>query len=156
MEAYLDIETSYDFAITVIGIFRRDKGFRQLVGGRVTRTNLLECVRGVERLVTYNGSCFDLPVIRRRLALNLEERCQSIDLKYVCWKNKLYGGLKKVEKKLGIGRRFPDIDGREAIRLWYRYKIRKDHQALRLLLEYNREDVMNLIIVKKKLELMER
>lgn len=151
MDGSLDIETSYRFEITVIGIYRKDTGFRQLVGGKVNRTNLRRLVQGLKRLVTYNGSCFDLPVIRRRLGLNLEEACESIDLKYLCWERKLYGGLKKVERQLGISRRHPDIDGREALRLWDRYKIHEDREALRLLLQYNQEDVMNMIVLRDKL-----
>jgi len=35
-----------------------------------------------------------------------------------CWKENLYGGLKKVEEKLGIERLSKGIDGIEAMRLW--------------------------------------
>lgn len=152
MDAYLDIETSFESRITVIGIYRRDQGFRQLMGRQVNRTNLLKLLGGAERLVTYNGNRFDLPVIHRRLRVNLRNHFESHDLMYLCWKQDLYGGLKKVEKCLGIPRRLADIDGQEAMRLWHWYEVRSDRHALRRLLEYNREDVMNLIPLRRKLE----
>lgn len=151
MDAYLDIETSFEFKITVIGLYRKDKGFQQLMGQKVNRTNLTRLVTGVDRIVTYNGSRFDLPVIKRKLSLDLRGTIESLDLMYLCWKKSLYGGLKKVEKILGIPRQLPDIDGQEAMRLWYWYQQNDDRHALRRLLGYNKEDVMNLIPLHKKL-----
>jgi len=100
MDTYLNIETSFEFRITVIGIFRKDRGFHQLMGHKVNRTNLLRLLQGSKRLVTYNGNRFDLPAIRRKLAVDLRDRFESYDLMNLCWKNNLYGGLKKVEKRL--------------------------------------------------------
>ncbi|MBC7338082.1 MAG: ribonuclease H-like domain-containing protein, partial [Clostridia bacterium] len=45
-----------------------------------------------------------------------------------------------------------DIDGKMAIILWEKYKRFKDFHSLKLLLEYNREDVCNLRILREKLE----
>ena len=151
MDAYLDIETSFEFKITVIGVYRKDTGFRQLMGHKVNRTNLHSLVKGSTRLVTFNGSRFDLPVIKKKLGLDLKEKFESYDLMLHCWKRNLYGGLKKVEKLLGIPRQLPDMDGQEAMHLWYRYQRYGDRFSLRRLLEYNREDVMNLIPLHKKL-----
>lgn len=152
VDAYLDIETSFEFKITVIGVFQKVRGFRQLMGQQVNRTNLLRLLKGVHRLVTYNGNCFDLPVIRRKLQADLREQFESYDLKFLCWQHQLYGGLKRVEQILGIRRRLTEMDGEEAMRLWYRYERDGDRHALRRLLEYNREDVMNLTTLRKKLE----
>jgi hypothetical protein len=63
---------------------------------------------------------------------------------YSCWDRNLYGGLKAVERRLGIRRKLPGIDGMEAVRLWRRYRAAQDRKALRTLLEYNQEDVLNL------------
>ena len=152
MDAYLDIETSYESRITVIGVYREDRGFRQLSGRKVNRTNLLRFLIGARRLVTYNGNRFDLPVIERKLRVDLKGQFESHDLMNLCWRKNLYGGLKKVEKLLGIPRALPDMDGQEAMRLWYVYERDSDRFALARLLEYNREDVMNLITLKEKLE----
>lgn len=151
MDTYLDIETSCEFSITVIGLYREDKGFHQLVGKKVNRTNLLKFLEGSARLITYNGERFDLRVIRKNLCVDLREHFQSYDLMYACWKKNLYGGLKKVERRLGISRELEGVDGREAMVLWRRYEA-GDSGALERLLFYNREDTLNLVKVRKRLE----
>ena len=157
--AYLDIETTglcsfYD-EITVIGIcLSKDSGNElvQLVGGDVTRANLLRTLRCVDTIYTYNGSRFDLPFINSRLRVNLREHFHHHDLMHDCWSNNLYGGFKAVEQQLGIPRRLRGIGGAEAVILWWRYQINHDRKALDLLLEYNKEDVVNLIALRWKLE----
>jgi len=44
------------------------------------------------------------------------------------------------------------IGGVEAVALWWRYQIDHDRKALDLLLEYNREDVVNLMALRGRLE----
>lgn len=163
-DAYLDIETTglcsfYD-EITVIGIYlaNSDNGNRlvQLVGGDVTGTNLLRTLRFVDTIYTYNGSRFDLPFINSCLRVNLKDHFYHRDLMYDCWRSNLYGGFKAVERKLGIPRRLRGIGGAEAVILWWRYQIHRDRKALDLLLEYNREDVVNLMTLRKKLSMFSK
>lgn len=148
MKAYLDIETSFNNDITVIGIFRSDKGTIQLVDGAVTPSNIFWMLDGVSTVYTYNGSRFDLPVIRRILDVDINRHFHCRDLMYDCWKKNLYGGLKKVEKTLGIQRLTKGVDGMEAMLLWQRYKTRNDESALETLLLYNREDVLTLPLIE--------
>ena len=68
-----------------------------------------------------------------------------------CHEQGLYGGLKAVERKLGIPRNVMGVDGSEAVRLWWRYRDSFDLEALDRLLKYNREDVINLKTLKEKL-----
>lgn len=159
VDAYLDIETTglcsfYD-EITVIGIYLPDSiGDRlvQLIGEDVTPRNLLGTLRCVDTIYTYNGNRFDLPFIHFRLGVNLREHFHHRDLMHDCWRNNLYGGFKAVERKLGIYRRLRGVAGREAAMLWWRYQVQGDRKALNLLLEYNREDVVNLMALKGRLE----
>ena len=151
MDAYLDIETTglspYYSQITVVGISSGEGGNHrliQLVGREVTARNIKEVVEGIETLYTYNGRRFDLPFIRNRLGVDLEQGFRHRDLMFDCWAMNLYGGLKAVERRLGIHRSLPDMDGADAVRLWRRYQATEDLEALRLLLEYNKEDVLNL------------
>ena len=153
MKAYLDIETSFDGAITVIGLHAEDRGMIQLVGGKITDVSVWRALDGINTIYTYNGSRFDLPVIRRRLGLDLAKEFRSHDLMYDCWRNKLKGGLKAVERQLGIERHLKDVDGFMAVRLWFDYVNNNDHQALATLLEYNREDVANLLVLRRKLNI---
>ena len=158
VEAYVDIETtglsSLYSEITVVGIYLcsgDDTRFIQLVGHEITDVNLMEVLEGVDVLYTYNGSRFDLPFIHYRLGINLAGLFSHRDLMYDCWRNNLYGGFKAVERQLGIERRLKDVSGYEAVRLWWRYVNDYDEDALAILLEYNREDVINLKTLKEKL-----
>ena len=155
-EAYLDIETTgltySECEITVIGIHLCRGAideFVQLVGRDITVSSILEALSGVDVIYTYNGSRFDLPFIRSRLGINLTEQFTHHDLMYDCWRNNLFGGLKAVERQLGINRELKGVDGYEAVRLWWRYVDSFDLDALNTLLEYNKEDVINLRTLKE-------
>jgi len=156
--AYLDIETtglSPEYCeITVVGIHvvnELEARFIQLVGESITTDNILEALDGVNVIYTYNGSRFDLPFIHSRLGIDLAELFNHHDLMYDCWRNNLYGGFKSVERQLGIERRLPEVDGYRAILLWWKYVNDYDEDALSILLEYNREDVLNLLSLRNKL-----
>ena len=157
-EAYLDIETTglnpvYD-QITVVGIYITngiDENCMQLVGEKINGDAILQCLEGIAVLYTYNGRRFDLPFIHSRHGVNLESEFRHYDLMHHCWRNNLYGGLKAVERCLGIERRIKEVDGYEAVRLWWRYINDYDNEALQILLEYNKEDVMNLKVLRDKL-----
>ena len=112
----------------------------------------MEALAGVHIIHTYNGSRFDLPFINRKLGINLEEICSHRDLMYDCWKNNLRGGFKSVERQLGIDRNLQGINGLDAVRLWWRYVDAFDIDALNTLLQYNKEDVLNLKVLKEKLQ----
>lgn len=148
--AYLDIETSWEKTITIIGIYRSGEGTTQLIAPEISRENLLQALEGAERLFTYNGSGFDLPVIRQWLGIDLASHVPHRDLMHDCRKHKLKGGLKGVERTLGIHRDTEGVDGLQAMRLWAAYQT-GDREALELLLLYNKEDCVNLEAVASKL-----
>lgn len=158
VEAYLDIETtglspSYS-EITVIGIYLyngTETQFIQLIGDEITDVSLMKSLEGVDVIYTYNGSRFDLPFISYRLGVNLAQFFSHQDLMYDCWRNNLYGGFKAVERQLGIQRRLSEVNGYGAVRLWWRYINDYDEDALSILLEYNKEDVLNLKTLKERL-----
>jgi uncharacterized protein YprB with RNaseH-like and TPR domain len=157
-DAYLDIETTglspRYCQITVVGIHlvsEHESRFIQLVGDDVTADNILRSLDGVGTLYTYNGSGFDLPFIYIRLGINLAKLLSHCDLMYHCWRNNLYGGFKGVERQLGIQRKLKEVDGLEAVRLWWKYVNDYDEVALATLLEYNKEDVLNLKTLKESL-----
>jgi uncharacterized protein len=149
--AYLDIETSYQGAITVIGIHFLGGQTRQLVGPDNTAMNVLDVLGDTSIIKTYNGNRFDLPVIRTRLGVDLNALYAHHDLMYQCWKHKLKGGLKSVEHQLGIGRDTEGVDGMQAMELWAQWETNRDKKSLELLLKYNQEDIENLVEVERKL-----
>jgi len=158
IEAYLDIETTglspTDCMVTVVGMYicnGEDTRVVQLVGKDITVENLLEALEGVRVIHTYNGSRFDLPFLHYCLGVDLRCAYPHRDLMYDCWSKNLYGGLKAVERQLGIDRRLKDVNGYEAVRLWWKYVDSFDLEALNKLLEYNREDVVNLKILRERL-----
>ncbi len=143
--AFLDIETtglSADFdEITVIGLYD-GKFFQAFVRGK----NLDDFPRVIERyplLVTFNGSTFDIPFLRRKFR-GFEPNAH-LDLRYPLRRLGYTGGLKHIEVKVGIKRpaHLREVDGFEAVRLWNDYR-RGNRNALDLLVEYCRLDVMNL------------
>lgn len=159
LEAYLDIETTglsaRDCEITVVGIFLcrgDDSRMVQIVGTDITADAVIETVRPADIVYTYNGSRFDLPFIQRRLGLRVTDLVRHRDLMYDCWRHNLRGGLKAVERQLAIARRLTDINGFDAVRLWWRYIDYSDLNALSTLLEYNREDVVNLRTLRERLD----
>jgi uncharacterized protein len=158
VRAYLDIETTgcsrTHHDLTVIGIAIERPGTMdviQFVGAEITNAGLFGALAGVDRLYTYNGRRFDLPFIKHRLGVDLERQFRHHDLMHDCWKRKLMGGLKVVEQKLNIARQSKGIDGWMAVRLWWDYVNNNDLAALKTLLAYNREDVVNLQTLRLKL-----
>ena len=155
---YLDIETTglspRRCELTVVGVatFRgTDRQIGQLVGEQIQADGVLGLLDGVDEVYTYNGSRFDLPFIRARLGLDVKACVPHTDLMYHCWRHDLKGGLKVVETKLGIARRLTEVDGYMAVRLWWDYVNNSNAQALRTLLAYNKEDVVNLHTLRNRL-----
>ncbi len=158
LRAYLDIETtglSRSFSdITVIGIAVEKKGrikVTQLLEQTLTAKKLLSVLSGIDEIYSYNGSRFDLPFIKTKFGLDLKKQFLHTDLMYKCWKNNLKGGLKAVERNLCINRKLKDVDGWMAVQLWWEYKNGNNADALKTLLEYNREDIVNLKALREKL-----
>jgi len=143
--AYLDIETTglnqQRNDITTISIYGDEA--RTLVRGQdLTEKRLAKELSQHSLLVTFNGKRFDVPFIKEHFDVRFD--MPHVDLMYACQKLGLSGGLKAIEKDLGIGRdEVDDIDGREAIRLWKQYQ-RGDEDALETLITYNQKDVINL------------
>jgi uncharacterized protein YprB with RNaseH-like and TPR domain len=116
-----------------------------------SRPSVLDLLEGAERIYTYNGNRFDLPFIKGSLGLDLHQQFPHTDLMYHCWRRNLKGGLKAVEVRLGIPRRLPGMNGYMAVKLWWDYVNYHNLDALQMLLEYNKEDVMNLHVLREKL-----
>jgi len=156
--AYLDIETTglsrRNSDLTVVGIGLEDgSGIRvvQLLENDIEQRNLFKVLKGVDEIYSYNGRHFDLPFIRAKLGIDLNDYFRHTDLMYDCWRQKLKGGLKVVERLLGIERQLSGVDGYMAVRLWWDYVNNLDEESLQKLLFYNREDVVNLQVLRQKL-----
>lgn len=113
-----------------------------LVQGRdLTARRLRELFADADLLVSFNGKRFDVPFLETSFDVTLDQ--PHLDLMYTCRKLGLSGGLKTIEREVGVDRDRPDLTGRDAVRLWNRYE-RGDQGALETLVSYNREDTVNL------------
>lgn len=151
MVGYLDIETSFTGAVTILGLLRCDRGLIQITGPAITRSRIEETLEGVDTLCTFYGEGFDLPVLDRAFGLDLLERFRSYDLASECRRRGLRGGLKKIESRLGIPRGLHGLTGYDAMLLWNRW-MDGDREALETLLAYNRDDVRNLLLLERRLD----
>ncbi len=150
MIGYLDIETSFSGEVTVFGLLRAERGLIQIIGRSITRDAIDETLRGIDTLCTFNGETFDLPVLRRAFGIGLLERCRSFDLSVECRRIGLRGGLKRIEDRLSIPRRLRGVTGYDAMVLWEGWE-RGNRDALETLLQYNRDDVINLRLLERRL-----
>jgi len=157
--AYLDIETTScepdGGDLTVIGVCVEREGectFTQLVGDDISVPRLMALIQDIQALYTYNGERFDLPYIKAKLGVDLADYCTHHDLMHSCHRRGLYGGMKKVEQILGIRRSLTGVDGKAAVQLWRNYKLYDCAKSLATLLEYNREDVVNLKLMREALK----
>ncbi len=153
-KAYLDIETSYCGEITVVGIFRPPGDLIQLIHPDISAEALLEALEGVCEIITYWGHRFDLPVIQRVLGMNLRRMFETTDLADHCHRHGLYGGLKHVERLLGIPRSTAGMTGEDAMLLWEAW-CKGSASALKTLLRYNEEDVVNLYLLERELHALD-
>ena len=91
-------------------------------------------------IITFNGSTFDLPFIRK--IYDILPSIPHIDLRHCCQKIGLTGGLKQIEKTLDINRNIiiERFHGGDALTLWRMYKATGDSYYLDLLVEYNEDE----------------
>jgi len=142
---FLDIETEglskEKNGITVIGICKEGRYY-----AFVKDLNLEKALRFLSTTpiwITFGGENFDLPFIKKTFQA-LEYPLIHLDLYHLTGLVGLKGGLKKIEKALGIERRTEGLNGYSAVKLWQKWQSERDRSALRKLLLYNREDVLNL------------
>jgi len=142
---FFDIETTgldQDRNEVTTVSFHRDGETTTLVrGDDLTAENVRAQFDPAELLVTFNGKRFDVPFLESSFGLDVDT--PHLDLMYTCRKLGLSGGLKPIEREIGIGRDRPDISGRDAVRLWREHESGADG-SLETLVSYNREDAVNL------------
>lgn len=104
---FLDIETTgldpKNNDITLIGLFDGINTKTMVKGINFDLKGLKNELSKYKLIVTFNGSSFDIPFISK-LYPNLLPNIPNFDLKSITNKLNLTGGLKEIEKKLGIKR----------------------------------------------------
>jgi len=145
---FFDIETTgldqYSSVVTTVSLHQDGTTQTLVRGDDLTDESLAAAFEDAGLLVTFNGARFDIPFLEHNFDIELDY--PHIDLMPTCRKLGLSGGLSAVEDSFGIGRELPDVDGREAVRLWHEHERGVDG-ALDRLIEYNREDTVNMVPV---------
>ena len=145
--AFLDLEADGEEQITVGGVMDAQgvatfiRGFEgpKALGGLAAR------LAQSPIWVTFNGGTFDIPVLRRHFP-ELTSPLVHLDLRFLVRRVRLKGGLKEVEENLGLHRppHLKGIRGFDAIRLWREWETYRNPDSLRILVEYNLYDAINL------------
>ncbi len=143
--ACLDIETTgcgHGDEVTVVGIYDGART-RSFIAGQ-NLDELPEVLEQYAMLITFNGSSFDLPFLRRRFpGLRFDQL--HVDLMHVLRRIGLRGGLKAIERQVGIARDhdLAHLDGWDAVRLWREWRA-GNRRSLDTLVRYNAADIENL------------
>lgn len=146
---YLDIETDggqSGNAITVIGM-ADSSGFFCLTKDEGLGA-FPDILSRYSMIVTFWGSGFDLPMLNKAFP-GLHRDQLHLDLCYAFRGVGMRGGLKSIEKQLGLARsdETDGLTGRDAITLWNRYERYGDQKAKDTLIAYNKEDVVNMEVL---------
>lgn len=144
--AFVDIETTGlspgRDCITMVGIYD-GKDVKTYIKG-INLEDIVEELPKYKLLVSFNGARFDLPFIKFEFP-EIEFKQLHVDLMYPLRRIGYTGGLKYIEKVLGIHRNesTDGMTGLDAVLLWKQYE-RGNLEALDLLIKYNKEDIVNL------------
>jgi uncharacterized protein YprB with RNaseH-like and TPR domain len=142
---FFDIETDgrEQNRPTMVSLFDSE-GVQLFIDGR----NLDQVPEALARRrlwVTFNGSCFDVPVLKAFFQ-SLPEPELHIDLRFHFQSLGMGGGLKRLEERLGLARpsHLKGTNGWDAVLLWRAFQEEQSLDALRLLAEYNLYDAFQL------------
>lgn len=143
---FLDIETSGDaLRPDITLIIAKHRGRLHIFTAEQNLDEFLKLLDGIQLLVTFNGINFDVPQLENHFHIPMRD-IGHIDLRWVCYHAQLRGGLKEVERAVGLIRP-PDLigmDGAEAAWLWQRWKLTGNSALLQRLTRYCAADVIGL------------
>ncbi|MDO8643320.1 MAG: ribonuclease H-like domain-containing protein [Candidatus Woesearchaeota archaeon] len=137
---YVDVEVDSRGKIIVIGISDYYTTHTFVRGINLEKTAIEKELEKYKIMVTFNGRSFDAPKLKKEFGIEI--RVPHIDLKPLCIKLGMKGGLKEVEKQLNL-QRPPHLHG-NPVDLWKAFHASGDREWLDLLIAYNSEDIENL------------
>lgn len=143
---YLDIETTGDQQRPEITlIIAKHKGRLHTYTAEHNLDEFLHLLDDITMLVTFNGASFDVPQMENHFHIPLRD-VAHIDLRWVCYHTQMRGGLKEIERAIGLIRPTDLIgmDGAEADWLWQRWKATGNPALLNRLTRYCAADVIGL------------
>ncbi len=143
---FLDIETTglshYYDDITLVGLYDGERVTTLISGHNLHQ--LHDLLRQYQIVITFNGTLFDIPFLKTKFP-TLQLPPIHLDLRYLLKRLGYSGGLKQIERRLGLKRskEAESVDGLMATVLWARYR-RGDVRSLEQLVTYNTADVTSL------------
>ncbi|MCX8034444.1 MAG: ribonuclease H-like domain-containing protein [Thermodesulfovibrio sp.] len=146
----LDIETNgltpeKGGYVTVVGLYSLN-GYKALVRGENLSEEILqEALDEYKYLITFYGSIFDLPFLKKEFPNLQIEHIPHFDLFFAGKRLGIQGGLKKLETLFLIERQeeLKGLNGYDAVKFWKAY-LNGNPESLELLISYNRADTENL------------
>ena len=100
-------------------------------------------------LISFNGKRFDTPLVCK--SFGLTSIPAQIDMMDEARCYGFRGGLKAIERQIGFARQTRGCNGSDAVGLWKKYCMERDEKALEKLILYNKEDVLSLVELAKKI-----
>lgn len=152
---FLDIETTGSppglGEVTVVGLHRNGTTVSLVQDESLTFERVQMELDQCDLLVTFFGSIFDVPYLQATFPA-LRFPPLHFDLCFGARRLAIRGGLKHIERELGIDREatITNLDGFDAVRLWFEWR-RGDARARETLLIYNRADTENLVLLADRL-----
>ena len=150
---FFDIETTdifwqYGFTSVICALAKKN------IYTYVYEENLdsfLDLIEESKLIVSFNGNSFDVPFLEKSFNIPFLN-CPHIDIRWIAYHCGFKGGLKSIEQQLRIKRKneIRDIDGEEAIRLFYEWQD-GDLIAKNRLIEYCTTDVIATYVVAGKM-----
>jgi len=144
---FVDIETAERYGdITVLGAWDGTRYYSFVKGCNLEKALVQQLFFQHKLFITFNGSSFDIPIIEKYFGGVLPDGYLHVDLRHVCARLGLHGGLKTIERVLGIDRdeEIEGMVGEQAALLWWEYLLTGDEEMVELLLAYNEADCKNL------------
>ena len=153
----LDIETCYyNGPISVIGLYKPQEGeiiCQQFIKDKnLTKENLKQAFKGCKLLLTYNGFALDIPKINSEFPNTIPKNIKIFDLYLFAKGLGINTNLKVLETTCGINRLKESSKRRgQTAKQWTQYKKNNNQNALNELLEYNKQDTINLYFLAEEL-----
>jgi hypothetical protein len=153
----IDVEATYwNGPISVVGVYAPRDGeidYTAFVKGKnLTQENLKQAFAQCKLLITFNGTNYDVPEIKKQFPGVLPENLPVVDLYLLAKRLDLNTSLKTLEKTFKIDR-LEEVDNKRRIstKLWKKYEKTKKEDFLNTLIEYNRQDTINLYPLAEKI-----
>ncbi|HJX05193.1 MAG TPA: ribonuclease H-like domain-containing protein [Candidatus Nanoarchaeia archaeon] len=158
----IDVEaTHWNGPISIIGVYKPKEGEIEYTAYvkdiNLTAESLKKAFAGCKLLITFNGMSYDVPEIKKQFLGAIPDNMPVIDLYLLAKSMNMDGGLKILEKTFNIFRK-EEVENKRRIstKYWKKYEATGNEKVLETLIEYNRQDTINLYpLAEKIMEMIE-